>query len=185
MSKFAWAIIELHRSEGHLAHDLRAVAARHHRDQDITHLAADLAGWCDDHVAALADHGRRYRLRLSATPRRYALRSAIEQQLDGALRRRPEPALLLLADLRRIHRVAAGVSLDWELLAQGAQAAKNTDLLTLTQQCHPQSLRQMRWANAMVKELSPQALTACPMHARFTARHEYGGYGCWRSRWAR
>lgn len=26
---------------------------------------------------------------------------------------------MLLADLRRIHRLSAGVSLDWELLAQG------------------------------------------------------------------
>jgi hypothetical protein len=46
--------------------------------------------------------------------------------------RRPEPGLLLLADLRHLHRVAAGVSLDWELLAQGAQAAKDSELLALT-----------------------------------------------------
>jgi hypothetical protein len=62
--------------------------------------------------------------------------------------------------LRRVHRTAAGASLDWELLAQAAQAAKDSDLLALTEQCHPQTLRQMRWANAMLKELSPQALTA-------------------------
>lgn len=160
MTKLAWAIAELHRSEAHLAHDLRAIAARHHGDQDITHLARDLADWSDDHVATLADHARRYRLRLSATPRSHALRIRIQERLSDALRRRPEPALLLLADLRRVHRVAAGVSLDWELLAQGAQAAKDDDLLTLTTRCHPQSLRQMRWANAMLKELSPQALTA-------------------------
>ena len=52
----------------------------------------------------------------------------------------------------------AGVSLDWELLAQGAQAIKDDELLALSKQCHPQTLRQMRWANAMLKELSPQAL---------------------------
>jgi hypothetical protein len=74
--------------------------------------------------------------------------------------RRPEPALLLLADLRRLHRLAAGVSLDWELLAQGAQGAKDTDLIDLSQRCHPQALRQMRWANAMLKELAAQALTS-------------------------
>ncbi|XVS61012.1 hypothetical protein ACQPYE_22170 [Actinosynnema sp. CA-299493] len=53
---------------------------------------------------------------------------------------------------------AAGVSLDWELLAQGAQAVRDTELLTLAQRCHPQTLRQMRWANAMLKTLSPQVL---------------------------
>jgi hypothetical protein len=56
-------------------------------------------------------------------------------------------------------RVAAGVSLDWELLGQGAQA-KDSELLALTKQCHPQSLRQMRWANAMLKVLSPQVLAS-------------------------
>jgi hypothetical protein len=55
--------------------------------------------------------------------------------------------------------MAAGVSLDWELLAQGAQAAKDDALLTMTSHRHPQTLRQMRWANAMLKELSPQTLT--------------------------
>jgi hypothetical protein len=73
---------------------------------------------------------------------------------------RPEPAMLLLADLRRVYRMAAGVSLDWELLAQGAQAAKDQRLLELAQRCHPETLRQVRWANAMLKELAPQTLTS-------------------------
>jgi hypothetical protein len=160
MTKLALAIAELHRSERHLAHDLRGIAARHHSDQDICHLARDLASWCDEHVVALAEQGRRYRLRLSTKPRRIRLSRWPQERLSDALRRRRQPSLLLLADLRRVHRVAAGASLDWELLAQGAQAAKDSDLLALTTRCHPQTLRQMRWANAMLKELSPQALTA-------------------------
>lgn len=36
---------------------------------------------------------------------------------------------------------------------------KDDELLELTKRCHPQTLRQMRWANAMLKELSPQALS--------------------------
>lgn len=80
--------------------------------------------------------------------------------MSGMLRHRPQPALLLLADLRRIHRIAAGTSLDWELLGQAAQVAKDLELLELTSRCHPQTLRQMRWANAMLKELSPPVLTS-------------------------
>jgi hypothetical protein len=60
--------------------------------------------------------------------------------------------------LRRLHVTAAGVSVDWELLGQAAQATKDSELLALTQRCHPQTLRQMRWANAMLKTLSPQIL---------------------------
>jgi hypothetical protein len=32
------------------------------------------------------------------------------------------------------------------------------ELLGLASRCHPETLRQMRWANAMLKELSPQVL---------------------------
>jgi hypothetical protein len=90
--------------------------------------------------------------------RRETPRRLVERASD-LMRRRPEPSLLLLADLRRVHRAAAGVSLDWELLAQASQAAKDTELQAACAQCHPQTLRQMRWANAMLKELAPQALT--------------------------
>ncbi|OBG75200.1 MULTISPECIES: hypothetical protein [unclassified Mycobacterium] len=158
--KLRLALRELHRSERKLAHQLTALAARHHSDQDVCHLAQDLAGWSRHHLDELARHGRHYGLHLPARPRRRPLTGAVAARLSDKLRRRPEPGLLLLADLRRVHRIAAGVSLDWELLAQGAQAAKDAELLRLATRCHPEALRQMRWANAMLKELSPQVLTS-------------------------
>ncbi|HSU00730.1 MAG TPA: hypothetical protein VLJ85_24005, partial [Geodermatophilus sp.] len=69
-----------------------------------------------------------------------------------------EPGLLLVADLRHVHRMAAGASLDWEVLAQTAQAMKDTDLLAVAEQCHPETLRQMRWANSKVKEIAAQVM---------------------------
>ncbi len=156
--KLKLAIRELHRSERKLAHALNAVSARHRSDQDIYHLARDMAGWSARHLSELAEHGRHYGLRLSAEAHTGALVGALQARMSGLLRRRPEPGLLLLADLRRVHRLAAGVSLDWELLAQGAQAAKDSELLGVASRCHPETLRQMRWANAMLKELSPQVL---------------------------
>jgi hypothetical protein len=89
-----------------------------------------------------------------------ALSAPLQQRLSELVGRRQEPALVLLADLRRVYQLAAGVSVDWELLAQGAQAAKDERLLQLSQRCHPETLRQMRWANAMLKELAPQTLTS-------------------------
>jgi hypothetical protein len=74
--------------------------------------------------------------------------SRLAQRAGSALHRRLEASLLLLADLLRVHRKAAGVSLGWEPLAQAAQAMKERALLELTQSCHPQTLRRMRWANA-------------------------------------
>ena len=107
----------------------------------------------------LSDQHLRYGVAPVNRRRHLAATAPLQRRLSQLLRRRPEPSLLLLADLRHIHRMAAGVSLDWEVLAQGAQAAKDDALLTMTSHCHPQTLRQMRWPNAMLKELSPQTLT--------------------------
>lgn len=158
MTKLVLALRELHRSELKLARALDAIGARHHSDHEIFHTATDLAQWSREHIALIADLGAERGAGMRAHPRTAALTASAQQWVGDRLGHRPEPALLLLADLRRLHRLAAGVSLDWELLAQGAQAAKDSELLLVTERCHPQSLRQMRWANAMLKQLSPQAL---------------------------
>lgn len=156
--KLGMALRELHRSETRLARSLEAIAARHHNDHGIHHTAADLSRWSREHVDLIAGIGSSYGVRLRAHPRTKSVTEPVQQWLSDRLGRRPEPSLALLVDLRRLHRLAAGVSVDWELLAQAAQAVKDDELLDLTKRCHPQALRQMRWANAMLKELSPQAL---------------------------
>lgn len=155
----ALALRELHRSETSLAHRLRRVGERHKADHDVCYLCGDLAGWSEHHVGEIARAAERYDARLrGSAPRFSAVLSALRKKGSELVGRRPEPGLLLLADLRSIHQHAAAVSLDWELLAEGAQAARDTELLALAAQCHPDTLRQMNWANTMLKELSPQVL---------------------------
>ena len=162
MSKIKSVVRELHRSETALARALLAAADRHRADPEVFHVARDIARWSQDHARQLAGAGKELGLRLDPKPRvepqpvlaRFAERAA------AALRRRPEPGLALLADLRRLHLRAAGVSLDWELLAQVAQGAKRRELLELAQRCHPETLRQMRWANAQLKVNAPQVLAS-------------------------
>jgi hypothetical protein len=157
--KLGLAIRELHRSENALAADLIELSDRHKADHAIHHVARDLSRWSQDHVGELARVGKRYGVDVDEEARSSSgVVSALRQKAGELLGGRPEPGVLLLADLRHLHRVAAGVSMDWELLGQGAQAAKDADLLDLTKRCHPQTLRQMRWANAMLKEISPQVL---------------------------
>jgi hypothetical protein len=158
--KLGLAIRELHRAESALARTLRAVADRHEVEHEIHHVAHDLARWSDDHIRALADAGAAYGLRLGGPPHGFAAAAATRRRFSQLAGRRQETGLLLLADLRRLHRRIAGVSLDWELLAQGAQAAKDTGLLALAQRCHPRTLRQLTWSNAMLKTLSPQVLVS-------------------------
>ncbi len=159
--KLDMAIEELHRSENHLTQALLAMSDRHKADHEVFYVARDLARWSQRHVTELARIGRDYGLDLDPEPdAEPGILEKIQQTTSDLLGRRPEPGLLLLADLRHIHREAAGVSLDWELLAQAAQGARRKDLLELAERCHPDTLRQMRWANAKLKESATQALVS-------------------------
>ncbi|HLS75726.1 MAG TPA: hypothetical protein VK083_02900 [Nocardia sp.] len=159
MSKVGMAIEELHRVESALAAHLLRASDRHKADHEIFHLGRDLARWSQEHVRELARIGRDYDLDLDPEPAHDPnLLAAIRQKGSELLGRRHDPALLLLADLRDIHRMAAGASLDWEILAQTAQARQDRELLALTRRCHPQTLRQMRWANAHLKASAAQIM---------------------------
>lgn len=159
--KIGLALRELHRSETALARDLLRVSDRHAAEGEVHHVARDLAGWSRGHVALLAEAAGTYGIRLSADAATSSgLLAPVRRTLSELARGRDVTGLLLLADLRRLHRKAAGVSLDWELLAQGAQAVKDTDLLDLASGCHPETLRQLTWTNGMLKQLSPQVLAS-------------------------
>ncbi|MGH3791537.1 MAG: hypothetical protein ACRDRU_02070 [Pseudonocardiaceae bacterium] len=118
--KLGLVLRELHRSEKSLAADLVKMADRHKVDHEIHHVARDLACWSTQHVHELALVGQRYHLSLTedAKPAESGLRSTVRGKVSELTGRRPEPGLLLLTDLRHLHRSAAGVSLDWELPAQ-------------------------------------------------------------------
>jgi hypothetical protein len=159
MSKVPMALEELHRSENDLAADLLRISDRHKADHEVHHVARDIARWSQEHVRGLARISRDYGLDLDPEPAQDpSLLAKVRQKGDELLGRRHEAALLLLADLRKVHKDAAGVSLDWEILAQTAQALKDTELLELAERYHPETLRQMRWANAKLKETSAQVM---------------------------
>jgi hypothetical protein len=157
--KIGLAIEELHRSENELAIELLQIAERHAADHEIFHLAQDLSAWSRRHVRDLAEAGRRYGLELDPEAKdTHSLVEAAREAGSKLLSRRPEPGLLLLADLRKLYRMASGASLDWEVLGQAAQAVEDQALLGLVKECHPDTLRQARWANAHLKEAAAQTL---------------------------
>lgn len=159
--KLDMAIEELHRSENHLVAVLLSMSDRHKTDHEIFYVARDMAKWSQTHVAELARIGHDFGLDLDPEANEDSgVLAALRQRAAERVGRRPEPGLLLLADLRHLYREAAGTSVDWELLAQGAQGAKERELLELSERCHPQTLRQERWANAMLKVVSPQILAS-------------------------
>ncbi|MFE0419723.1 hypothetical protein [Streptomyces tendae] len=156
------ALRTLHRGERRLAHELVAVAERHATEHEVHHVATDLARWSREHVRRLAETAaeRGVKLGEAPDPSSDGVFATLRKKASEAVVHRPEPGLLLLRDLRELHVAAAENSLHWEMLAQAAQASRDSGLLALASSCHPQTLRQMRWTNTMIKNLSPQILTS-------------------------
>ncbi|MEU6550217.1 hypothetical protein ABZ915_08000 [Streptomyces sp. NPDC046915] len=152
----------LHHGERKLEKDLLAAAERHHTEHEFHHVAIDLADWSHQHRARIAETGHHYGLDMSDSPGQpaYGIMATLREVAADTLTRRPETGLLLLHDLHDLCLTASGNSLYWEMLAQAAQATRDTRLLELTAACHPQTLRQIRWADYMIKTLSPQLLTS-------------------------
>ncbi|MFJ1812451.1 MULTISPECIES: hypothetical protein [unclassified Streptomyces] len=152
----------LHHGEKQLAEQLTTVARRHRAEHEVHHVATDLAGWSREHVQRLADaaHAHGFDLSDPCGEPFAGVPATLREKAAEATGHRPEPGLLLLGDLRELHLSAAENSLYWEMLAQAAQATRDEELLAVASACHPQTLRQMRWTNTMIKILSPQVLTS-------------------------
>ncbi|MFD0273456.1 hypothetical protein ACFVHB_05990 [Kitasatospora sp. NPDC127111] len=161
----------LHDGERRLEQELLAVAERHRADHEVHHVAVDVARWSGEHARRIAEAARDHGLDLSdpapapagalaaaSAPGPAHLPGEEPAPALGALGHRPEPGLLLLNDLRDLHLAATANSLHWEMLAQVAQATGDTALLALAGDCHPETLRQLRWTNTLVKTLAPQLL---------------------------
>lgn len=161
MNKIDGLLHDLHGAEADLAGLLLHVSDRHRTEHEVFHVARDLAGWSAEHLRQLAQVGATRGLDLDPEPPDDdTLLARVRQKTGELLGRRSEPGLLLLADLREVHVRAAGVSVDWVMLGQVAQAVHDQDLLGLTSRCHPETLRQLRWANATIKVTSPQILSS-------------------------
>jgi hypothetical protein len=161
--KLGLAIREVARAEERLAESLLEVGERHRSDHDVYHLTRTLSRWAQGHVAALEPFGERYGADVDADDvGREAGGPLATVREKGAelLGRRPEGGLLLVRDVRRLHLLAAEASIDWTLLGQGAQAAKDSELLECVSLCHPETLRTLRWTTTKLKEAAPQALTS-------------------------
>ncbi|WP_129668042.1 hypothetical protein [Phytoactinopolyspora endophytica] len=162
MNKVGMLIRLVHNHERNVVRKLLVIGERHRSDHEVYHVTRDLARWSDEHVRLLREQGQRLGIDLKVDDAGSGPRPlrAVREKLSELSSRRPESGLLLLWDMRGLHLDLIGLSLDWEILGQTAQAIKDDELLSLTQRCHPDTLRQAAWANEMVKVISPQAMAS-------------------------
>jgi hypothetical protein len=161
--KIGLAIREVAGAEEDLADELLKVGERHRADHDVYHLSRQLSRWSQGHLAALEPFAEHYEVKVDTDGvgrERAGLLSAIREKSAELLGRRPSSGLLLLRDLRNVHLLAAEASLNWTLLGQAAQAAKDAELVQCVSLCHPETLRTMRWSLTKLKSAAPQVLTS-------------------------
>ena len=158
--KIGLAIRDVRDAETELAEELGRIGECHRADHDVYHLSRTLASLHRSNLETLAPFGERYGITVDPTnaePAGGLLARAREKasELSG---RRPEGALLLLSDLRHLHLLYAEASVNWVLLAQGAQAIRDAELLQAVTRCHPETLRGMKWTLTRLKTAAPQVL---------------------------
>jgi hypothetical protein len=159
--KLGLAIEEVHSAEGALVQELLRVSERHKADHDVHHLAQTLASKARERMKALEPHGERYEVKLGDPPADGGgLVGTLREKGSELAGRRSEAGLLLMRDLRKLHLLAAEASIDWTVLGQGAQAARDSDLLATVSECHPETLRALKWTTTRLKEAAPQVLTS-------------------------
>jgi hypothetical protein len=139
----------LHRAQVTLGDAFREVAEAHAEEPDVFHQCRRLAAQCDSHAEALAPFAERYGEEESDEPDR--LHSTLFQ---GAR----EGPLGLLRDLHDLYLMASECDMAWTLVGQGAQGARDTDLLKVVQRCEGETAIQLKWLRSRMKEAAPQAL---------------------------
>ncbi|GAA4669005.1 hypothetical protein [Gordonia humi] len=158
MTGLALVLSELHRGERGLSLDLDGVSRRHDGDYEVHYTARELARWSRRHTQAIIDTATESGVRLEPMPL-----TRTDDDFGRTIDRtgpNVDDALTILDDLRRLHLKATGVAVDWLMLAQGAQASRHGGtFVRLATRCRPDTLRQLDWTLAMLKALSPQALS--------------------------
>ena len=151
--KIALAIAAVRDAEAVLGAELGRIGERHRADHDVFHLSHTLIGWHHANLAALAPFGERYGVDGPAEPP-----AGARAEPSGSSGRRPEAGEVLLRDLRHLHLLYAAASIDWVLLGQGAQAVRGCELLRVVDECHPRTLRGLKWTLTQLKTAAPQVL---------------------------
>jgi hypothetical protein len=157
------ALGEAHGAVENLASGVRKLGERHAADHDVLHMSRTLGLKLDEATHALAVQGDRLGRSLQDVEpdaeRTGGPLAAVRHKASEMLGSRPPAGALLLADLRRFLAQASDASVACVILAQGAQAAKDPELLGAVTAAHETVLRTHRWALTRLKTTAPQVLT--------------------------
>jgi hypothetical protein len=154
------ALTRLYREEVRLADTFRAVADHHPADRDLAHLCMQLASECDRRAEGLRPFADKHGALLWAGFRHLgsAALGGARRAAGQALTRSKLSGLVLLLDLRRLHRQAQGSAMDWVLVREAAHAARDPGLRDHAASAGPEKEVQIRWIKTRLKQIAAQVL---------------------------
>jgi hypothetical protein len=155
MNGLSFAVFRVRAAERRLLSALDELATAHSDEAEVKHVATDLATWSLAHLDRIDQLATEHDMRLDDES------SSIGQSSTGSVGEyadRFPPSVSLLEDMALTYLLASQVSLSWELLSQVAKATRMNPAQPLAAECQGDTVRQMHWANTMLKTLSPQVL---------------------------
>jgi hypothetical protein len=159
--KLGLALKQVQEAEADLASELLKIGDRHAADQEIHHTTHRLAEGCAVLIERLRPFGERYKTDLDEvegdSP---GLLERLRRASGELLGRTPASGMLLLRDLRELWLTAQAAEIAWMILAQGAQAARDTTLLALATEGHDEAEIRGKWIRTQIKQSAPQVLIA-------------------------
>jgi hypothetical protein len=139
----------LHKAELDLAQAFREVGESHAEEADVTQICGKLAGQCDAHAGRLEPFAQRYGEGAPDEPDR------LYSELFRGTR---SGGLGLLRDLHDLYLMACECDVAWTLVGQGAQGARDAELLQAVGECEGETATQKKWLETRMKQAAPQAL---------------------------
>ncbi|MBT2586398.1 hypothetical protein [Arthrobacter sp. ISL-95] len=140
----------LHRGEQTLASSFRQVSEGHGDEPDIHFLCQSLGGQSEHHVALLLPVVERYGEEGSDNEPERLHAQGLSETRSGPVG--------LLRDLQDLYVLASLVDITWTVMEQAGQALRDSELLSVVEQCHQETEVQLRWLKTRIKQAAPQAL---------------------------
>ena len=161
MNKVGLALKELYRAEEELADEYVKVGERLGSEHEVWYQCKRFAEQCHAHADAIRPFAYEHDEQLPPADDDTVgetTTAALRHKLSEVLGRRPESGLLLLRSVKQLYLQAQEVSFHWIVAGQLAQAIREPELLSVVDELHRETLTQIKWLKAHVKEASPQAL---------------------------
>ena len=161
--KLGVAVEGLADAELALADDFRKLGELHAADHDVFHQSRTFAKQCAEHTEKLRPIVERYGRDApgDGEPGLWeSVMGAVRWRASEAAGRRPESGLLLVHDLRDVYLSAQETYVTWLIVHQGAQAARDRELLQVSGKCQLETELQVKWVLTQIKVQAPQALMA-------------------------